>query len=488
MRNLLHTLFAVTLVAGISACNGDDDNGDSITGPCETDATSTCTIFTRSSLNVLDEDGNSVAAATTMIRDRGEGTGTMTMSNDTTYILDGLVFVNEGQTLTIEEGTVIKGNAGAGEQSSALVVARGGTINATGTAANPIIFTSVTDQTFSSPSGVVSTNNLDASISGLWGGVIILGNASLNSTPGFSAIEGISTNEARGLYGGDDDNDNSGIFRYVSIRHGGTDIGGGNEINGLTMGGVGSGTTIEYVEVFGNRDDGFEWFGGTVNTKYLVSAYNQDDAFDYDEGWRGKNQFWLAYQRISSDRGGEHDGGIEPETGTPYATPTIANASYFGRGIDAGKRAVTFRDNAGGHYYNSIFANYAKGIDIEYLGGDDVEDSFDRLQDGDLSFENNLLFNIGGSAFNVAAGSDNITVPMDAQDFASVYFSNNGNTSVTDPMFASDEITPMSGGAATANLRDNDDSFFTDVNYKGAIDPSAGPTWLANWTRLQREL
>ena len=150
---------------------------------------------------------------------------------DNEYVLNGLVFVSEGSSLTIQPGTVIKGKPGQGENASALVVARG-----------------------------------------LWGGVIILGRASLNSEPGETPIEGIPTTEPRGIYGGDDDGDNSGVFRYVSIRHGGTDIGAGNEINGLTMGGVGSGTVIEYVEVYNNQDDGFEWFGGTVNTKYLVSA------------------------------------------------------------------------------------------------------------------------------------------------------------------------------------------------------------------------
>ena len=164
---------------------------------------------------------------------------------------------------TIEAGTVIKGQPGQGENASALVVARGGKIFAEGTATNPIIFTSTADD-------VTDPNDLPLDARGLWGGVIILGKASLNSSPGETPIEGIEVTETRGLYGGSDDADNSGVFRYVSIRYGGTDIGAGNEINGLTMGGVGSGTVIDHVEVANNADDGFEWFGGTVNASHLV--------------------------------------------------------------------------------------------------------------------------------------------------------------------------------------------------------------------------
>lgn len=476
MRNLLKSFLALAIVGAFVGC--DDD-------PAGPTTPSNATEFSVDNINVQDAAGTSVAATTVTITDKGLGVGTRTLFNDTTYILDGFVFVNEGQTLTIEAGTVIKGQAGAGEQASALIVARGASINANGSATSPIIFTSVTDQTFSTSQGIVSTNNLGSEITGLWGGVIVLGKASLNSDPGESAIEGIPTSELRGIYGGTADNDNSGTLRYISIRHGGTDIGGGNEINGLTMGGVGSGTTIEYIEVFGNADDGFEWFGGTVNTKYLISSYNRDDAFDYDEGWRGLNQFWIAYQRTEADRGGEHDGGTNPETATPYATPTIANASYFGLGASAGKRAVTFRDNAGGNYYNSIFSGYGRGIDIEVTGGD--QHSYQRFLDGELKFENNILFDVAGSLFTIVPSADDVTVPTDAQTNLDVYFANEGNTSVSDPMFAADGVTPMTGGAAQADVRAYTDSFFTNVNYKGAVDPAAGATWIQGWTRLSQE-
>jgi len=207
------------------------------------------------------------------IVDNGSGTGTTTWESGETYFLQGFVYVNEGQTLTIEPGCVIKGKSGQGENASALIVARGAKLMAEGTADSPIIFTAEADDL----NGSVSVTDR-----GLWGGLIILGSAQLNSTPGESQIEGIPTSEPRGRYGGSNDADNSGVIKYVSIRHGGTDIGEGNEINGLTLGAVGSGTVIDYVEVIANKDDGFEFFGGTPQLKHILVAYVGDDCFDYD--------------------------------------------------------------------------------------------------------------------------------------------------------------------------------------------------------------
>ena len=292
------------------------------------------------------------------VTDREKGTGTMTWTKDKVWILNGLVFVNSGQTLTIEAGTIIKGKPGQEVDASAFIVARGGKVMANGTQSEPIIFTAEADNL---------TGNIGIDQRGLWGGVILLGKGKLNSNPGESAIEGIPTSESRGLYGGADDNDNSGVLSYVSIRHGGTDIGEGNEINGLTLGGVGNGTQIDYIEVISNKDDGVEFFGGKPRLKHILVAYVGDDSYDYDEGFRGYGQFWVAIQDEtggSGDRLGEHDGGTDPETGEPYAIPNIYNATYIGRGADAGKRVITFRDNAGGKYYNSIFANQKKGIDV----------------------------------------------------------------------------------------------------------------------------
>ena len=323
-----------------------------------------------------------------------EAGNTITWTNDNTYVLNGLVFINEGQTLEIEPGTVIQGVSGEGANASALIIARGATIIADGTPDQPIVFT------FDGDTGLTP-----ASERGRWGGLIVLGSASLNSNPGESAIEGIDTNEPRGLYGGNNDADNSGIIRYVSIRHGGTNIGADNEINGLTLGGVGSGTTIDFVEVIGNRDDGIEWFGGTVNTSHLLSIFCGDDGLDYDEGYRGVNQFVIVHQDPTdgeADRGGEHDGGTNPEEAAPFATPVFANVTSIG---NPGSRAITFRDNAGGEYYNSIFFNYGRGIDVEDLEGQD-QDSFRQFQDGNLRLECNTFWEIAAGT----TGTDLFTI------------------------------------------------------------------------------
>ena len=396
---------------------------------------------------------------------------------DNEYVLNGLVFVGEGSTLTIQPGTVVKGKPGQGENASALVVARGGKIFADGTPDKPIIFTAEADD-------VSDLNDLPLNARGLWGGVIILGRASLNSEPGETPIEGIPTTEPRGIYGGDDDGDNSGVLRYVSIRHGGTDIGAGNEINGLTMGGVGSGTVVEYVEVHNNQDDGFEWFGGTVNTKYLVSAFNGDDAFDYDEGFRGKGQFWFVIQDAETgNRAGEHDGGTTPEDGTPYAIPAIYNATYIGSGEFSANGdndvVLKIRDNAGGQYHNSIFTDFAgEAVDIEDL--ESGEDSRARLEAGDLVLANNIWWGFG-------AGENLASIAPD--QFAADHLSAHNNQ-IVDPLLSGisrsqDEgldPRPQTGSPAwSGGGTIPDDSFYTQVDYIGAF---GNQLWTSDWTFL----
>ena len=217
-----------------------------------------------------------------------------TWYSDTVYQLGGRIAVEDGATLTIQPGTIIKGEAGTGANATALLIARGGKLNAVGTPSLPIIFTSVADEI--TPSDILSGNfaspNLDPTVNGLWGGVIILGNApiSASNTSGDVSsvqIEGIPTSDQNGLYGGDNSHDNSGVLKYISIRHGGANIGSGNEINGLTLGGVGFGTTVENIEVVANQDDGIECFGGTVNLTNVVSWNVGDDGFDTDQSWSG---------------------------------------------------------------------------------------------------------------------------------------------------------------------------------------------------------
>ena len=370
---------------------------------------------------------------------------------DHTYLLDGFVFVEDGAVLNIEAGTVIKGKSGQGENASALIIARGGKIYAEGTAQKPIIFTAESDDINDPYDIPIGTTNL-------WGGVIILGKAKVNLATGTGQIEGIPPTEPRGAYGGTDDDDNSGVLRYVSIRHGGTDIGEGNEINGLTLGAVGRGTTIEYIEVSNNNDDGFEWFGGTVNCRYLISAFNADDAFDFDEGYRGKLQFLFAIQaEDTGNRCGEHDGGREPEDGLPYAHPVIYNATYLGSGMNStnpeNDHLFKIRDNWGGEYHNCIFGDFAgDAMDIEDL--DSGHDSRERLETGDIIFHNNIWFNFGkGNTWDV----------LGKHDWESAYLTDPVNANeLVDPQLASISRTenglldprPAAGGKAYENLAD----------------------------------
>lgn len=218
-------------------------------------------------------------------------TSNTTWTADKVYELGGRIAVEDGATLTIEPGTVIKGQVGEGASATALLIARGGKLMAEGTAAKPIIFTSVADEITPGQvaMGDVASPNLATDMNGLWGGVIVLGYAPISAKEGDNEaqIEGIPSSDLNGRYGGDKPEDNSGALKYISIRHGGTNIGAGNEINGLSLGGVGSGTVIENIEIVSNQDDAIEFFGGTVSLKNVVSWNVGDDGIDTDQSWAG---------------------------------------------------------------------------------------------------------------------------------------------------------------------------------------------------------
>lgn len=272
-----------------------------------------------------------------------------TWTKDKVYQLGGRITVTSGATLTIEAGTVIKGEAGTGANATALLVARGAKLMAVGTAAAPIIFTSVADEI--TPEDVAAGNfqspNLDPTINGLWGGVIVLGNATIsasNSSGDVSEvqIEGVPTSDANGLYGGTNDADNSGTIKYISIRHGGTNIGSGNEINGLTLGGVGSGTVIENIEVVANQDDGIEFFGGTVNVTNLVIWNVGDDGVDTDQSWGGT----LTNFVVITPAG--HCFELDGPEGTYVANHTIKKGTVIASSTDrVAQDLINMDDNSG---------------------------------------------------------------------------------------------------------------------------------------------
>lgn len=430
-----------------------------------------------------------VFAADIVLTDSITTNTTWTKSN--VYILDAKIYVESGATLTIEPGTVIKGRPKANPaDATALVIARGGKINAQGTPTEPIIFTAESD---------TLNGNLSENDRGLWGGVVILGRAGINTASGQGNVEGIPSTEPRGTYGGSDDNDNSGVFRYVQIRHPGAIVAPNVELNGLTLGGVGRGTTVEYVEVFASNDDGFEWFGGTVNTKYLISSFNDDDNFDWDEGYRGKGQFWFAIG--ATDKGNqamEMDGGTSPEDGTPYAIPEIYNVTLIGSGATSSNSlssGLIFRDNTGGKFTNAIihdYRNYAVRIETESA---QAQDSAKRLAAGDLFIRNSIFGSFGAgtgdtqlfTAPNATSGGAAPAVNYTVDHLKAVAQANKINTDpglnslvrtrtkTLDPRPTA--ASPARSGARAAPA----DGFFSEVDYIGAFKNS---NWAKGWSAL----
>lgn len=307
------------------------------------------------------------------------------ISEDTTwetgnvYVLKSRISVTAGATLTIEPGVIVKGEAGTGANATALVVARGAKLMAEGTASQPIIFTSIADEIMP---GEIASPNLDPVLDGMWGGVIILGNAPISADAEAIQIEGIPPSDQNGLYGGNNATDNSGVIKYISIRHGGSNIGEGNEINGLTLGGVGSGTVIEYVEVVANQDDGIEWFGGTVNVTNALVWNSGDDALDTDQAWAGTMDNFIVICGATTDHGLEIDG---PE-GSLLDAHTVKNGSIKGSSV---AELGDFRDGARGSFENIYFFNFpdpaVDGRGDLSISGDKTIDTF---ANGHLTFSN----------------------------------------------------------------------------------------------------
>ena len=367
-----------------TSCNDDDDcmtvceTNEILSSDCEcvTINTGPCEGITCPDGEVLTADCDCITEETaTEVFIGANITENTTWTSDLEVILGGRITVVPGVTLTIEPGTIIKGQAGAGANSSVLVVARGATIEACGTAVAPIIFTSVADEI--TPTMVAAGNfgspNLEPDVNGLWGGLILLGNAPISAQNDNDMdiaelqIEGIPATDPSGLYGGDDANDSSGSLCYISLRHGGTNIGEGNEINGITFGGVGSGTTVNNIEIVANQDDGVEWFGGTCSATNVLVWNCGDDGLDTDQAWNGTCDNWI----VALPQGGsamELDG---PEGTLTQGCNTFVNGTiYSGTGID---HIIDWDDstNTGisNIYIFGVDADYDPSVGIESFGG-----------------------------------------------------------------------------------------------------------------------
>lgn len=391
----LRQIILTGMIAMISfACSEDGDNGNDGPGPVS---------------------GNVIKS--------GQITANETWTADKVYQLSGRVVVTSGATLTIEAGTIVKAEAGQEANASTLIIARGAKLMAEGTASAPIIFTSVADNI---EPGNISSPNLNSTFSGLWGGLLVLGKApiSVQGDVLSTQIEGIPPSDTNGLYGGNDPNDNSGVMRYLSIRHGGALIGAGNEINGLTLGGVGSGTTIDHIEVVANFDDGIEWFGGNVNCSDLLVWHQGDDAFDIDQAFSGTINNLAFLGNSSSDHALEIDG---PE-GSLNGAFTMTNATFIGYndGGTGGGEYADFRDGAQGNLSNIYFTNFSESSDVEL----DDDNSSANYKNGILNFNSAWEFNTGHLSGGNMDVADIFLDKSSAGDaFSDLSFSSNVTTS-----------------------------------------------------------
>lgn len=457
-------------------------------------------------------------AATINITDADLGSATYNWTKNNVYLLDGLVYLESGGRLNIEAGTVVKFKNTT--PASALVITRGAQIFAIGTKDEPIIFTAEADD-------VNDPTDLGPDDVALWGGLVILGRAHTYKNGNSEVnVEGIPTTEPRAKYGDPNgnfvNNDNSGTLRYVSIRHTGDELAPGNELQGLTLGGVGSGTTIEYVEVYASSDDGVELFGGTVNLKYFVAAYADDDTYDYDEYWTGKGQFWFGLQRETAtgpDAGFEADGST-PDNVAPFSNPTIYNLTMIGSGVGATRGGTGWLLRAGvqGKYYNSILTDFrAKCLEVQDRPNNTTTDAYSQLVAGNMTIESNVFWRCGAAGTqpmdasstgiirvtvtDTCSGTPNSPCNANGEGGSDVTFlvnhlsSNNnfvGNPEIVAIDREQNEILdprPSATGAAyTGTLASypSNDPFFTPVNYRGAFSADGDDFWMSGWTALHR--
>jgi hypothetical protein len=443
-------------------------------------------------------------------------TATRTLGCDTLWRLDRTVYVADGQKLFIQPGTVIKAEAVVSGNAHTLIVSRGGQIFANGSESCPIIFTSVSDPL----DGSYAVTNR-----GKWGGLIILGRArnnvrntdlrdggpnpstSITGTNGVGLIEGLSLGDDRNYYGmpvGQEiQDDNSGVLRYVSCRHGGQIIGTGNEVNGITFGSVGSRTRVEYVEATSNLDDALEFFGGTMDLRYGVGAFVDDDYLDYDQDYRGRIQFFYGLQGPDNsggaanqgDNGMECDGDDGPGNPAPFkSNPTIYNATIIGRS-SSGDESIEARRETFGKIYNSIFANFRSGISLSDLvtgywdaNSFDVRnctfqiraDQTDAPTPGSQTFKRVRKNGADGSAADYAKFTTDGHLVVAAGSLIDASFAISPLTSNT----VTDRVNPVPAAGAPAaqtTLTPPVDDFFTGAKYRGAFEPGKKP-WTAGWT------
>ncbi len=406
-----------------------------------------------------------------------------TLKAGNTYILKGIVYVVDGAKLTIEPGVTIQG-----EKSSrgTLVITRGSQIIANGTADKPIIFTSD-----------ASTPNR-----GDWGGIVICGRAktnnSFNGVAGIGEVEGgINNAEGLGLYGGADDNDNSGVLKYMRIEYAGYAYLPDKELNGLTLCAVGKGTTVDYVQVSYANDDSFEWFGGSVDCKHLIAYKGLDDDFDTDNGYSGRVQYAIGFRDsliadISGSNGFESDNDAGGSNLAPQTTPVFSNVTLIGpratldnKGNVNYKRGLHLRRNTALSLFNSIVMGWPIGWQLDAGTGTPTDLN---ITAGRMVVANTILAG-NNTQLSMSPNPNNfdLSAYFNRVDGGNSLLINTSDVQLSAPFKYDNTVdfnpapgSPAASGADFSNGKIA--SWFTPANYRGAC--GVGDTWWKGWTRF----
>jgi hypothetical protein len=452
----------------------------------------------RSAYSTEASAATSAAGAAGTVTLSGNITTSRTLDRDTTYVLSGFVKVTSGNTLTIESGTRIVGDQT--EAGSALFILRGASIIANGTAAAPIVFT--------------SQKAAGSRARGDWGGLIIIGNGQINRT-GDIILEGSNAPVDNGGPPGIDyadgtaagDAESSGTLRYVRVEFAGYAVATAQELNSFTFAAVGSGTTLEYLQSVMGLDDSFEWFGGMVNGRYLVSYESGDDHFDAAEGYRGKNQFLIGFQSIQGDPQGTDSQGFEIDgcSGTgctapsgdaeqsshPLNMPVFANFTMIGTGnIDivgsSGGLGMVFRRGTGGTYINGVVARWPRR-GIRVIDATTFRrESEDSLIVTNILLADNALGNFEADSVKQrlgAAGFDSSGVTT-ASLFTTFPATTGSSTTAASFDWTPAAASPAATGglnAFTGLIQSRAGTFIQATPYRGAAAPG-GPKWWEGWT------
>lgn len=512
MKKTVSKLLSLAAVLTLAATSSEAQNQNNLGADCGCPPVNTRPTIDLSSLSTLGE----LNAVNTVL----------TCNNN--YLIKEKIYVPNNKTITINPGTVLLGrdlNNPGGGQASALVIERGGQIIAAGSPTCQIVFTAEEDITSDNILGNYN-NNPGGVNGGKWGGILVCGKAPNNLTSannsglqvagqpdGTGAPEGISNAEldARTWYGGSDPNDNSGIMRYISIRHAGDIIAPGNELNSLTLCSVGQGTTIDHIEVTSFADDGIELFGGNVNLKYIACYWGDDDALDWDLGWTGKVQFFFNLNRHNggntlTDNGIEADGDDNNTNLLPRSHPKLYNGTWIGRPQSAatadnsGDAGFNFKERTEGEVYNCIVANYERGVVIDQVkssrpGGPNNE-AYHNWQAGfptsgtlqikcntfvncsiPLAIEQNSVYTYNTVALdNTKFTTDNNTSVASLPNFDFTYVMDYATNAITDKY---DAVPDLIATTCVAPV----DGFYTAANYRGAFEPGK-KSWLSDWAIL----